>query len=1613
MSSKRHCDDFSAETLRKKPARVLRIQLDSNEEVGTNEVKVFYFRVLLPNGITLELQVPGPPSEMPVEDFVILVRREYQNLGRRTELRKPKRQINWTSKDLHFVDAFENRITKMLDFRNFKSDKSHMLRLCDGLAEADKYENMWDLTPDTDLLKELPEEYTFETALADLIDNSLQAVWSKSTDQRRLISLELTKNRITIFDTGPGMDGSAENSIVKWGKMGASLHRLSRDRGIGGKPPYLTPYFGMFGYGGPIASMHLGRRASVSSKTKECKKVFVLHLERESLLCCSSSQQTWRTDGNVRDPLEDELQDSTDGSFTKVEIFYPKMRSESVQKLQYTLKDIYFPYIQCDEVSKSGKTMMPIEFQVNGTNLAEIEGGEVATTNLLSCNGPEFVMQLSFHVKDSNGLKVGSGPKSFLEAHARLRCVYFPVVQGKESIEVILEKLEADGYGITENFESFSHVSVRRLGRLLPDARWSWLPFMEPKLKKSDRAEVLKRCCFRVKCFIETDAGFNPTPSKTDLAHHHPCTIALRNFGNKPSDKENDVLIEITKDGKKLSILQLEKLYQDWLFEMHDRYDEEIDCGEDQPTFVIGPLHKKELGVSSDVLRIHKAFQRKGITWKAGQKIKILKGACRGFHKNNIFATLEFIILEGWQGDSGGEARIICRPLNVPAESGCRLTCDKGCACFEIRDSKSLPISVIDAGKCLSVDSTEWENQILKHQEKTTPSSIDIFDAEQCQELDIEGALPQDVVDAGHEPPEEITAVVRPASFSSVTASKSLDQKYIMKDNFEMTLEIKFKADENEKELRHIYSGQLTPSSLKGFHGLYMFPLKKKSPNLFQKAGIYLFRFSLKESRTISLKEVRVKALSEAASWELVSDGKSTHSVRVGSCFPEVLSVGCCDKFSNRIPFKSKTKIEMKLSSGGRAISSECSYDQCITHDRYTMKFKNVTIESSELDMIRPSYKATLRIDSKEDPFFVAIPCAVIPGPLQRVLLRPVDLGKKLVPGMVLKELALETFDKYGNHMRKDEHIKLALEGLHLLDKGDSFYKVDDHGCVNLSGTLKVTAGYGKPVSLSVLSGDEVVFKKEFQTDRRSLRVASEVPKVCAAGSHLEEIVFEVINSAGEVDEDINSEEEDGHSHTLLIRQDSLRGEDNVRYSFHRGRCIVRSIPLPNNEGLFCFVASHSRFHELQTSIEVHVEKAVISTHEPTQPRSPMKEILLLEDSYFKGRGTVSDNTYDGSIMLFNDSCSSRDLEDRLKKLGDDICRYGLCIRQCEANVESLNIKQSNIELEMSNLGACIGLDSFHDVGYDKDMVVEKIEGKADSAAAVIHKLLRSPKPEQLYHKLAHDILGAVALLGEVQTHKLSSMLAAYLGEDQMLAVVCKSRAAARALENYQMDGNVNCASDLNILAAKLGISIKGRYLVICLEDIRPYTRGVSSDPQRELALPHLTLSNGKTPPGFLGYAVNMIFLPAEHLQFRTASGHGLRETLFYRLLGKLQVYRSREQLYMASSCIEDGAVSLDGGMMRGNGVVSASVGSEEPCILFPVICLERQLLLSPEKVERMKRIEDLKLKRNQLQDQIQEELRNGAKYKKKLVKKLEYKKHIDDRLEPSPGMYYSDMDIS
>lgn len=326
---------------------------------------VYRFKVLLPNGTSIGLTLRDPDPEMPFEDFIAMVKDEYFQARKQYESMRLKKHIDWKGGHFYLEDANGNKTKKMIKFESFKPHKCHILQLHDASGEtAHTFENMWDLTPDTDLLMELPEEYNFETALADLIDNSLQAVWSNSKNDRRLISVSIAADKISIFDTGPGMDGSDENSIVKWGKMGASLHRSSKGQAIGGKPPYLRPCFGMFGYGGPIASMHLGRRALVSSKTKSSKKVYTLHHKREALLSSSGTELTWKTDGGMRNPSEEEIGESQHGSFTKVEIFEPKINSFEIFKLQCKLKDIYFPYIQCDEVLNSGRTMTPIEFQV-------------------------------------------------------------------------------------------------------------------------------------------------------------------------------------------------------------------------------------------------------------------------------------------------------------------------------------------------------------------------------------------------------------------------------------------------------------------------------------------------------------------------------------------------------------------------------------------------------------------------------------------------------------------------------------------------------------------------------------------------------------------------------------------------------------------------------------------------------------------------------------------------------------------------------------------------------------------------------------------------------------------------------------------------------------------------------------------------------------------------------------------------------------------------------------------------------------------------------------------------------------------------------------------------
>ncbi|KAI9157790.1 hypothetical protein LWI28_028154 [Acer negundo] len=192
--------------------------LEEDDTVG-NVDRDYRFKILLPNGICVGLVMRSPKPRMLFEDFLRLVKDEYDLTLRKSKSMKPTRRIQWNSGRVYVEDANDNKIRNIMDFEKFKPYKCHMLRLYDGSGViANTFENMWDLTPDTDLLMELPEEYTFETALADLIDNSLQAVWTNGKDERRLISisgLSLASSMSCNFNSNINISLSSSSSSLQ------------------------------------------------------------------------------------------------------------------------------------------------------------------------------------------------------------------------------------------------------------------------------------------------------------------------------------------------------------------------------------------------------------------------------------------------------------------------------------------------------------------------------------------------------------------------------------------------------------------------------------------------------------------------------------------------------------------------------------------------------------------------------------------------------------------------------------------------------------------------------------------------------------------------------------------------------------------------------------------------------------------------------------------------------------------------------------------------------------------------------------------------------------------------------------------------------------------------------------------------------------------------------------------------------------------------------------------------------------------------------------------------------------------------------------------------------
>ncbi|XP_024024152.1 protein DEFECTIVE IN MERISTEM SILENCING 3 isoform X3 [Morus notabilis] len=278
-------------------------------------------------------------------------------------------------------------------------------------------------------------------------------------------------------------------------------------------------------------------------------------------------------------------------------------------------------------------------------------------------------------------------------------------------------------------------------------------------------------------------------------------------------------------------------------------------------------------------------------------------------------------------------------------------------------------------------------------------------------------------------------------------------------------------------------------------------------------------------------------------------------------------------------------------------------------------------------------------------------------------------------------------------------------------------------------------------------------------------------------------------------------------------------------------------------------------------------------------------------------------------------------------------------IKQREDNLTFLTAQTNHLDESILDLQANgTGTESESGLSWTEEDTIEQILKQENSAASVLCRLNSQQSSIQgLDLAFTKDVLGIVATLARVGEDNLSRLLSEYLGMQTMLAIVCRTYEGVKALEKYDEEGNINSTSSLHGAGSSAGKRINGRFLVICLEDLRQYVgEFADNDPQRKLALPKPKLPNGECPKGFLDYAVNLISLDSRNLSCVTANGQGLRETLFYNLFSCLQIYRTRTEMLEALPCVTDGALSLDGGVIRKSGVFF--LGSRKDTeVKFPV----------------------------------------------------------------------------
>jgi hypothetical protein len=463
------------------------------------------------------------------------------------------------------------------------------------LKQNQANESVVDITPSKNiLLKAGTSDYNLPCAVAELIDNSIQALRFTEQSHRRIqVRLEKRGNDtdplgpLYIWDNGCGM---TFEELKRWATMGISQMDMpppppppgggarggATGDGGGGDDgsghvhsggqsdprvdsTVVTGQISRFGVGAKRAAFFLGRRIKVSTKSARSADVCETELSEEALN--RYGEQEWKITVKQRPPKSNE----TDVSFTSIKVDqmnalpYTQADTEAVIKLlRRDLGRIYYYYTHERVGDFYSIRVGPERLNANNDDMQTLYTKFGHNTEVFEYDLP---IPKSFRPPSGVGDEAAADDlrsgTTRIVAHAR----YFPFENDDESLPVPYEvlrhlRLPDDGQPVSSAQVPLvarkPGVEIYWNGRLIPEAHLPQLGFMTLGQINNTQLEEQWRNRVRVTAFV--GSVFPVTHNKMHLVHETPIVNALMDFTTR----------------------SLTQQFRTWLLKCHRELDQEV-----------------------------------------------------------------------------------------------------------------------------------------------------------------------------------------------------------------------------------------------------------------------------------------------------------------------------------------------------------------------------------------------------------------------------------------------------------------------------------------------------------------------------------------------------------------------------------------------------------------------------------------------------------------------------------------------------------------------------------------------------------------------------------------------------------------------------------------------------------------------------------------------------------------------------------------------------------------------------------------------------------------------------------------------------------------------------